>query len=142
MNWGWYFLWLASFLLLFFVTGWPVQPAMSNVWGNQYNAKNLTYYGFLYFHYLLGGLFFSFLGLGLVRNFIWNEQRIQGNNRQLLFLLAYSMLIACVVAIVFAEKFSPVEEGNPDRELNTVPQQSSPQEDLPQDTEMPLQDCQ
>jgi hypothetical protein len=146
MNWGWFFLWLASILLLFFVTGWPVQPAMSDVWGNHYNAKDLTYYAVLYFHYLLGALFFSFLGLGLFRDFIWSEQRVQGSNRQLAFLLAYSMLIASVVAIVFVHRFSPVvEEENQVRQLSAVIQQQeqqSQQEGMQQDTEMPSQDFQ
>ena len=109
MNWGWFFLWVGAILLLFFVTGWPVQPAMSNVWGNHYDAKNLTYYGVLYFHYLVGGLFFSFLGLGLFRNLIWSAERV-GGNRQLIFLLAYSMLIACVVAIVLVHWYAPMEQ--------------------------------
>lgn len=120
MNWGWFFLWVGAILLLFFITGWPVQPSLHNVWGNQFDAKNLTYYGVLYFHYLLGGLFFSFLGLGLFRNLIWNESRIKGANRQLAFLLAYSMLIASVVAIVLVHWYSPVEgdeEGETRRQI-------------------------
>ena len=122
MNWGWFFLWVGAILLLFFITGWPVQPAMSNVWGNHYDAKNLTYYGVLYFHYLIGGLFFSFLGLGLFRNLIWSAERV-GGNRQLTFLLAYSMLIACVVAIVLVHWYAPMEPAANDgsgRELEGI----------------------
>ena len=110
MKWGWFILWVVVILLLFFVTGWPVQATMTNVWGNHYDAKDLTYYTILYFHYLLGGLFFSFLGLGLFRDIIWNPSRVQGSNRQIAFLLAYSMLIASVAAIVLVHKYSPVEE--------------------------------
>ena len=91
MNWGWWLLWQVSILLLFFITGWPVQPSLQNVWGNHYNQKDLTYYSVLYFHYLSGGLFFTFLVFGVFRNFIWNVNRIQGSNRQVLFLLAYSV---------------------------------------------------
>jgi hypothetical protein len=128
MNWGWFFLWVAAILLLFFVTGWPVQPAMSNVWGNHYNSKNLTYYGVLYFHYLLGGLFFSFLGLGLIRNVIWKTDKV-GGNRQLVFLLAYSMLIATVVAIVLVHRYSPLE-ADPTRRLEAA--ETSEETELPE----------
>jgi hypothetical protein len=110
MNWGWFVLWAVGIIVLFFVTGWVVQPALGNVWGNHYDQKDLTYYSLLYFHYLMGGLFFSFLGLGVFRNLIWPPSKIQGSNRQLTFLLAYSMLIASVIAIVLAHKYSPVEE--------------------------------
>jgi len=123
MNWSWFFAWVVAILLLFFVTGWPVQPALSNIWGNRYASKDLTYYGVLYFHYLLGGLFFSFLGLGLLRNVIWSKPSTK-NNRQLAFLLAYSMLIASVVAIVLVHKYSPVEEQQHDDNTD-APQQDN-----------------
>ncbi len=78
-------------------------------WGNQYDAKNLTYYGVLYFHYLIGGLFFSFLGLGLLRDVIWKNDK--GGNRQLTFLLAYSILIASVIAMFLVYRYTPQENG-------------------------------
>jgi hypothetical protein len=110
MNWGWFFLWVGTILFLFFVTGWPVTPSLVGYWGNQYDAKNLTYYGVLYFHYLMGGLFFSFLGLGLLRDLIWKNSSTKGGNRQLTFLLAFSMLIASVVAVVLVYRYTPMED--------------------------------
>jgi hypothetical protein len=108
MNWGWFFLWVVSILLLFFVTGWPVSPSLAGSWGNQFDAKSLTYYGVLYFHYLTGGLFFSFLGLGLLRDVIWTGGK--GGNRQLTFLLAYSVLIASGAAVFLAHRYCPAED--------------------------------
>jgi hypothetical protein len=106
---------------------------MNNVWGNHYDAKNLTYYGVLYFHYLIGGLFFSFLGLGLFRNLIWGAERV-GGNRQLVFLLAYSMLIACVVAVVLVHRYAPLEpvpeNDGSGRELEEITGRISPASEL------------
>eukprot|EP00978_Attheya_sp_CCMP212_P016733 scaffold44043_cov61-Attheya_sp.AAC.4 len=115
MNWGYFLAWAAAIFVMFFVTGWPVSPSLKGVWGNQYDAKNLTYYSVLYLHYLLGPLFFSFLILGLFRNLIWKESSV-GNNRQLTFLLAYSVLVAAVFALVLVHQFSPVEEGSGSQE--------------------------
>jgi dolichyl-phosphate-mannose--protein O-mannosyl transferase len=112
MNWGYFIAWAAVIFVMFFVTGWPVSPAFKGVWGNHYDAKNLTYYSVLYLHYLLGPLFFSFLILGLFRNLIWKEN----NNRQLAFLLAYSVLVAAVLAIVLVHQFSPIEGGSSQEE--------------------------
>eukprot|EP00545_Synedropsis_sp_CCMP1620_P009969 CAMPEP_0119013716 /NCGR_PEP_ID=MMETSP1176-20130426/8813_1 /TAXON_ID=265551 /ORGANISM="Synedropsis recta cf, Strain CCMP1620" /LENGTH=197 /DNA_ID=CAMNT_0006966827 /DNA_START=125 /DNA_END=717 /DNA_ORIENTATION=+ len=110
MNWGYFFAWAAAIFVMFFVTGWPVSPAFKGTWGSHYNALNLTYYGVLYLHYLLGPLFFSFLILGLFRNLIWKDNN--GGNRQLAFLLAYSVLVAAVFALVLVHRFSPVEESD------------------------------
>jgi Na+-driven multidrug efflux pump len=120
MNWGWFFLWLACIFVLFFVTGWPVSPHLADVWGNHYDAKDLTYYAVLYIHYLLGPLIFTFLGLGLFRNFIWTT----GDSRQLIFLLAYSVLLASMVAVFLTHQYAPpdltmVEAG--DKETSAVP---------------------
>eukprot|EP00550_Attheya_septentrionalis_P001787 CAMPEP_0198282948 /NCGR_PEP_ID=MMETSP1449-20131203/2646_1 /TAXON_ID=420275 /ORGANISM="Attheya septentrionalis, Strain CCMP2084" /LENGTH=133 /DNA_ID=CAMNT_0043979369 /DNA_START=76 /DNA_END=477 /DNA_ORIENTATION=- len=115
MNWGYFFAWSAAIFVMFFVTGWPVSPGLKGVWGNHYDAKNLTYYSVLYLHYLLGPLFFSFLILGLVRNLIWKQENT-GGNRQLAFLLAYSVLVAAVFALVLVHQFSPVEEGSGSQE--------------------------
>jgi hypothetical protein len=108
MNWGYFSAWAAAIFILFFVTGWPVTPSMKGSWGNHWNEKNLTYYGVLYFHYLIGSLFFSFLILGLFRNLIWKDEK--GGNRQLTFLLAYSLLVASVFAVGLAHRYSPIEE--------------------------------
>lgn len=110
---------MISILILFFITGWPVTPSLAGYWGNHYDAKNLTYYGVLYFHYLIGVLFFSFLGLGLLRNLIWKNTGDKSGNRQLTFLLAYSMLIASVIAIFLVYRFTPMEDSTTDnnREL-------------------------
>ena len=102
MNWGYFFLWLVCIFVLFFVTGWPVSPHLSNVWGNHYDAKDLTYYAVLYIHYLLGPLVFTFLGMGLIRNLIWAN-----DNRQLTFLLAYSVLLASMVAVFLTHQYAP-----------------------------------
>jgi hypothetical protein len=93
MNWGWFCLWLACIFVLFFVTGWPVSLYLTNVWGNHYDAKELTYYAVLCIHYLLGRLIFTYWGLGLFRNLIWTN----GSSRQLIVLLAYSVLLASMV---------------------------------------------
>jgi len=87
------------------VTGWPVTPTLQNVWGNHYNQKDLVYYGVLYFHYLIGALFFTFLGLGLFRNLIWKDMP----SRQLIFLLAYSMLLAAILAVALSHLYAPSE---------------------------------
>ena len=105
MNWGYFFAWVVCILLLFFVTGWPVTPTLQNVWGNHYNQKDLVYYGVLYFHYLIGALFFTFLGLGLFRNLIWKNM----SSRQLIFLLAYSMLLAAIIAVALSHLYAPSE---------------------------------
>lgn len=120
MNWGWFFVWLACIFVLFFVTGWPVSPLLTNVWGNHYDAKDLTYFAVLYVHYILGPLIFTFLGLGLFRNLIWPT----GNQRQLLFLLAHSVLLASMAALVLTYMYAPpdltmVEAG--DKEATAVP---------------------
>jgi Na+-driven multidrug efflux pump len=120
MNWGWFFLWLACIFVLFFVTGWPVSPELTNVWGNHYDAKDLTYYAMLYIHYLLGALVFTFLGLGLFRNLIWST----GSNRQLIFLLAYSVLLASVAAVVLTHMYAPPDltmVDEEDKETAAVP---------------------
>ena len=75
MNWGYFFAWVAVIFILFFVTGWPVTPYLSGRWGNHYDAKDLVYYAMLYFHYLIGALFFSFLILGLLRNIILENHK-------------------------------------------------------------------
>ena len=106
MNWGYFLAWVVSIFVLFFVTGWPVSPSLQNVWGNQYYAKNLTYYGVLYIHYLLGPLFFTFLGLGLVRNWIWKSF----GARQLTFLLAYATLLAACVAVYLTHRYAPLDD--------------------------------
>ena len=87
------------------MTGWPVTPSLQNVWGNHYNQKDLVYYGVLYFHYLIGALFFTFLGLGLFRNLIWKNM----SSRQLIFLLAYSMLLAAIIAVALSHQYAPSE---------------------------------
>jgi dolichyl-phosphate-mannose--protein O-mannosyl transferase len=120
MNWGYFFAWAAAIFFLFFVTGWPVTPSLKESWGNHYNAKNLTYYGVLYLHYLLGPLFFSFLFLGLFRNILWKDEHKKGGNRQLAFLLAYSVLVAAIFAVVLVHRYSPVPQG-PEEETTQVP---------------------
>jgi len=59
----------------------------------------------------------------LLRNVIWSKPSTK-NNRQLAFLLAYSMLIASVVAIVLVHKYSPVEEQQHDDNTD-APQQDN-----------------
>mmetsp|Transcript_37571 Transcript_37571/g.81871 ORF Transcript_37571/g.81871 Transcript_37571/m.81871 type:complete len:130 (-) Transcript_37571:257-646(-) len=105
MQWGYFFAWAAVIFALFWLTGWPVTPMLAGSFGNHYNAKDLTYYSVLYFHYLIGALFFSFLVLGLFRNLIWKDDK--GGNRQLAFLLAYSMLIAACFAVGLVHLYSP-----------------------------------
>mmetsp|Transcript_5399 Transcript_5399/g.7934 ORF Transcript_5399/g.7934 Transcript_5399/m.7934 type:complete len:117 (+) Transcript_5399:106-456(+) len=105
MQWGYFFAWVAAIFALFLVTGWPVTPSLDGTWGNHYNAKNLTYYSVLYFHYLIGALFFSFLVLGLFRNLIWKQD--SGGTKQLAFLLAYSFFIASIFAIGLVHLYAP-----------------------------------
>jgi hypothetical protein len=88
----------------------------------------LTYYAVLYFHYLLGGLFFSFLGLGLLRNVIWKGAA--GGNRQLIFLLAYSVLIASGIAVFLTHRFSPVQEENDGGGGGSTRQLEGPRDDV------------
>ena len=90
------------------MTGWPVTPNLDGYWGNHWEAKNLTYYSFLYFHYLIGAMFFTFGILGLVRNVIWKDSN--GNNKQIIFLLAYSVLVASIFAVVLVYQYAPDEE--------------------------------
>lgn len=118
MNWGHFFAWTASFFVLFFVTGWPVSPEFKNAWGNHYNAQNLAYYGVLYLHYLLGPLFFSFLFLGLFRNYIWKDNK--GGNRQLAFLLSYAVLVAAVFAVALVHRYSPIEGSEDEEEIGAA----------------------
>jgi hypothetical protein len=108
MNWGYFFAWAAAIFIMFFVTGWPVTPSLKDSWGNHYNEKDLTYYGVLYLHYLLGPLFFSFFLLGLFRNILWKEEHQKGGNRQLAFLLSYSVLVAAIFAVVLVHRYSPI----------------------------------
>jgi MFS family permease len=114
MNWGYFFLWAAVIFGLFFVTGWPVTPSLKGSFGNHYNQKDLTYYGVLYFHYLIGSLFFSFLVLGLFRDLIWKGPK--GGNRQLAFLLAYSVGVASFFAIALVYRYTP----NAEQEANSA----------------------
>ena len=107
MNWGYFFAWAAAILGVFFITGWPVSPHLAEYWGNHYNAKNLTYYTILYIHHVLGALFFTFLALGMFRNFIWKGDK--GGNRQLAFMLAYSFLSAAAIAVYLTHRYSPTE---------------------------------
>lgn len=125
MNWGYFFAWVAVILGLFFVTGWPVSPSMTDYWGNHYDAKNLTYYSVLYIHYLLGPLFFTFLVLGLFRNLIWKGDK--GGNRQLAFLLAYSVLFAAAIAVYLTHRYSPVDDSS-DQE-DELPEEESVNDD-------------
>ena len=117
MNWGYFFAWVAVILGLFFVTGWPVSPELQGYWGNQYQAKSLTYYAVLYLHYILGALFFTFSGLGLVRNVIWNQNNNKGN-KQLIFLLAWSLLAASVVAVVLTYLYAPDDDNQTQEDSN------------------------
>ena len=109
MNWGYFFAWVAVILGLFFVTGGPVSPELQGSWGNQYSAKSLTYYAVLYLHYLLGALFFTFLGLGMLRTVIWKGS---GNNKQLILLLAWSVLAAAAVAVALTYQYAPDDNNN------------------------------
>lgn len=120
MQWGYFLAWAASIFFLFFITGWPVSPGFQESWGNHYKAKNLTYYAVLYLHDLLGPLFFSFLFLGLVRNFIWKEEK--GGNRQIAFLLSYSVLVAAAIAVVLVHRYSPIEGGRTEEVAATAPE--------------------
>ena len=88
--------------------------------GQPYNTKNLAYYGVLYLHdfHLLGPLFFSFLFLGLFRNYIWKGDK--GGNRQLAFLLSYSVLVAAVFAVVLIHRYSPMEGSEDEEEIEAV----------------------
>lgn len=120
MNWGYFFAWVACIFVLFFITGWPVTPSLKGVWGNHFNELDLVYFGVLYFHYLIGALFFSFLVLGLFRNLIWKDAK--GGNRQLAFLLAYSILVASVVAVFLVHRYSPTNLVESEQENdNTAP---------------------
>ena len=114
MNWGYFFAWVAVILGLFFVTGWPVSPELQGSWGNQYAAKSLTYYAFLYLHYLLGALFFTFLGLGLFRTVVWkgSSSNNNNNNKQLIFLLAWSVLTASAVVVALTYRYAPDDNNN------------------------------
>ena len=101
-------------LFTFFVTGWPVSPHLTNAPGNQYESKSLAYYFVLYIHHLLGALLFPFLVFGLFRNLIWKGDK--GGNRQLSFLLAYSMLVAAAIAVYLTHRYSPVDKRTEDGE--------------------------
>ena len=120
MNWGYFIAWAAAIFVMFFVTGWPVTPSLKDSWGNHYNAKNLTYYSVLYLHYLLGPLFFSFFFLGLFRNILWKDEHQKGGNRNLAFLLSYSVLVAAIFAVVLVHRYSPVEEHGSGEEMADV----------------------
>ena len=120
MNWGYFFLWVVAIFVLFFLTGWPVSPHLTSVWGNHYEAKNLTYYAVLYIHYLLGPLVFTFLGLGLFRNLIWTNTGT-GSNKQLVFLLAYSVLLAAAMAVYLAHQYAPDDNTMDDAAKESAP---------------------
>ena len=110
MNWGYFFAWAAAIFGVFLVTGWPVTPHLQGYWGNHFAAKNLTYYAVLYIHYVLGALFFTFLAVGMFRNLIFKGER--GGNRQLAFVLAYSMLAATAVAVYLTHQYSPTQKND------------------------------
>ncbi|CAB9518410.1 expressed unknown protein [Seminavis robusta] len=120
MNWGYFFLWVVAIFFLFLLTGWPVTPHLSDTWGNHYDAKNLTYYAVLYIHYLLGPLVFTFLGLGLFRNLIWTHT---SSPRQLIFLLAYSVLLASIAAVYLTHQYAPPDNTmvETSKELSAAP---------------------
>ena len=117
MNWGYFFAWVAVIFALFFVTGWPVSQNLTDVWGNHYEAKNLTYYAVLYFHYVIGALFFSFLGIGLFRHMLW-----ENDNKQLIYLLSYSMIVASVAALLLTHFYAPNEPSESHRALSAAEQ--------------------
>jgi hypothetical protein len=69
-------------------------------------------------------LIFTFGGLGLLRNVIWTN-----NNRQLIFLLAYSVLLASIAAVFLTHQYAP-----PD---NTEAHKTEPMEDMNNETAVP-----
>lgn len=125
MNWGYVFAWAAALLGVFFLTGWPVSPNLKGYWGNHYNEKNLMYYTILYIHHFLGAHFFTFLALGMFRNLIWKGDK--GGNRQLAFVLAYSVLVAAAIAVYLTHQYSPVESN--DEEAAVVADQAMTNDD-------------